>query len=122
MEHIHPPERALRDGRSKVKEQPAGHSQAIHHEQEDEVAHLLTAVVATLRRNFFRSEGDLEEATRVATEIAEPLDRIHVPGQQRIEHSSKAMRSKDEEPDQVKGVDNSDTDVPNHQIVGRFVS
>ena len=81
MEHVHPPEGAFRNGRGKVKEQPASHSQAIHHEQEDEVAHLLTAVIATLWGNFFRTKGDLEETAGIATEIPEPFDGIHVPGQ-----------------------------------------
>ena len=80
MENVHPPEGAFRDRRSEVKEQPAGDGKTVHHEEENEIAHLLTAVIAALRRHFNRTEGDLEEATRITAEIAEPLNRIHIPG------------------------------------------
>lgn len=85
MEHVHPPEGVLRNRRSEVKEQPTGNGQSVHHEDEDEVAHLLAAVVTTLRRNFHRTERDTKETTRVTTEVAEPLDRVHIPGQQSVQ-------------------------------------
>ena len=102
MEDVHPPEGALRNRGSEVKEHPTGHSKTVHHEEENEVAHLLAAVVTTLRRNFFRAKRDLEEAARVTAEVAEPLDGIHIPGQQSVERRSKAMRRKHQIADQVK--------------------
>ena len=121
MEHVHPPESAFRNRRSEVKEHPTGDGKTVHHEEENEVAHLLAAVVATLGRNFHRTERDLEETTRVTAEVAEPLDRIHVPGQQGIERRSKTMRRKHQVTDQVKGVDHSNPDVPDHQVISRFI-
>ena len=94
MEHVHPPEGALRNGRCKVKEQPTRHGQSVHHEDEDEIAHLLATVVTALWRNFHRTKRDTEEAAWVTTKIAEPLDRVHIPGQQSIQQRSKAMRCK----------------------------
>lgn len=121
MENVHPPESALRNRRSEVKEHPTGNGQAVHHEEENEIAHLLAAVVTTLRRNFFRTERDLEETARITAEVAEPLDRVHIPGQQGIERRSEALRRKHQVADQVKGIDNGNPDVPDHQIVGRFI-
>ena len=80
MEDVHPPEGAFRNRRSEVKEHPTGDGKTVHHEEENEIAHLLTAVIAALRRYFNRTEGDLEETTGIAAEVAEPLDRIHIPG------------------------------------------
>lgn len=121
MEDIHPPEGAFRNRRSEVEKHPTGNGEAIHHEEENEIAHLLAAVVTTLRRNFNRTKRDLEETTRVTAEIAEPLDRIHIPSQQGIQRRSETMRSEHQVTDQVKGIHNGNPDVPNHQIVSGFI-
>ena len=83
--------------RSTDPEHPARDRQGGNHAHEQEVGSLLTAVVATLRRNFHRAERDLEEAARIAAEVAEPEDRVAVPFKAGAENEGKTVRSEHDE-------------------------
>ena len=71
-----PVENGLAKEGSTQPKQPAGSDQVNDSCEENKIAHLLAAVVTTLRRNFNRSERDLEETTRITAEISEPHNSV----------------------------------------------
>ena len=102
MEVERPEEHGLAEERSTDPEHPARDRQGGNHAHEQEVGSLLTAVVATLRRNFNRTQRDLEEATGITTEVAEPHDRVAVPFQAGAKNKSKTIGSKHDKAEKVK--------------------
>ncbi len=119
VEVPHRKEGILTDGRSEHPQQPAGDDE--HHDGsgEEQVRSFLAGVVAALRRNLNRTERDLEEATRVAAEVAEPQDRVLIPDQAGIDHQRKAFGGEQEIAHEVEREDDAEADVPSHEAFTR---
>ena len=75
----------------------------------------LATVIATLRRNLNRAERDFEETTRIAAEVAEPLDRYSYPRSGRHQHQRKTIGGEHDVAEQVKREGDAKTNVPSHQ-------
>ena len=97
-----PQESGLAKERCADPKHPTRNRQSGDHAHEEQVGSLLTAVVATLRRNFNRTQRDLEETTRITTEVAEPHDRVAVPFQAGAKNKSKTIGSKHDKAEKVK--------------------
>ena len=109
-----------RDRRTDPKE-PARHRQRGDHTHEEQVRSLLTTVVTALRRNFNWTERDLEETAGIATEVAEPVDRIAIPFQAGSHDQSKAVRGNHDEAEQVEREHCAENQVNQHGRFGSFI-
>ena len=116
-----PVENGLAKEGSTQPKQPAGSDQINDSCEEDEIAHLLAAVVTTLRRNFNRSERNLEETTRITAEISEPHNSVFVPLKKILKGHGKTFGSEENIAHEVKGEESTQPEVPNHHEVSGFI-
>ena len=105
----------LAGNRSTEPEEPARDRESSDHAHEEQIGGLLAAVVAALRGNRFRPERDAEEAAGIVAEVQEPAQRVAVPLHAGAHDEREAIRSNDNEAEQVEGEDGADDQVGNHR-------
>ena len=109
----------LTNGRREHPEEPARHDQHVNCRRKEQVGGLLTAVVATLRRNFHGAQGDVEEATGVAAEVEEPAEGVAVPGEAGVHHQRETIRRKEDVAEEAERESDTEADVPKHERFAR---